>query len=76
MNDHPSVDVSLLLKTMIWVFGLIAWVFGITDRSIAALGDGYMSAVELLQILVAGLFFLGWISLKPNRNVDNGGVYE
>ena len=30
------------LKNGIWLFGISSWLFGITDRSIATLSDGYL----------------------------------
>lgn len=53
------------LKNGIWLFGISSWLFGITDRSIASLADGYLSALDLIQLFTAATFFVGWLFLKP-----------
>ncbi len=53
------------LKNGIWIFGVSSWLFGITDRSIATLSDGYLSALEIVQLFTASFFFIGWLLLKP-----------
>lgn len=52
-------------KNGIWLFGVSSWLFGITDRSIASLADGYLSALDLAQLFTAGTFFAAWLFLKP-----------
>lgn len=53
------------LKNGIWVLGVSSWLFGITDRSIATLSDGYLSALDIVQLFTASFFFLDWLLLKP-----------
>ena len=53
------------LKKGIWVLGTSSWVFGISDRSIASLADGYISAIDLIQLFTASFFFISWLFLKP-----------
>ncbi len=53
------------LKNGIWVLGVSSWLFGITDRSIATLSDGYLSALDIVQLFTASFFFMGWLLLKP-----------
>jgi hypothetical protein len=53
------------LKRGIWVLGTSSWVFGISDRSIASLADGYISAIDLIQLFTASFFFISWLFLKP-----------
>ena len=68
-----SVDVSLSvnnIKNGIWILGIPSWMFGITDRGIAAFADGYFSPIEILQLLTASLFFLSWLYLKPEVETD------
>lgn len=55
------------LKSGIWAFGIPSWLFGLTDRGVAALGDGYLSAVELFQLFAASVLFMSWICLKPEE---------
>lgn len=53
------------LKSGIWLFGISSWLFGLTDRSIASLSDGFLSAVDIAQLFTASFFFVGWLFLKP-----------
>lgn len=53
------------LKSGIWLVGISSWIFGITDRTIAALADGYLSAWDIIQLFTASFFFVGWLFLKP-----------
>ncbi|XHX80914.1 MAG: hypothetical protein RBJ76_13565 [Stenomitos frigidus ULC029] len=55
------------LQVGVWWVGVPGWVFGIIDRSIAGFGDGFLSAIELMQLFVAATFFLAWVALKPLR---------
>ncbi|MGA7935073.1 MAG: hypothetical protein WCA35_16115 [Kovacikia sp.] len=55
------------LKRGIWFFGVSSWLFGITDRTIASLADGYLSALDIIQLFTAAFFFIGWLFLKPNQ---------
>lgn len=53
------------LKRGIWILGTSSWVFGISDRSIASLADGYICAINLIQLCTASFFFVSWLFLKP-----------
>lgn len=59
------------LKNGVWLFGIPSWLFGITDRSIAAFADGYLSSAEIIQIFTASFFFLSWIYLKPQESWES-----
>ncbi|MFB2938860.1 hypothetical protein ACE1B6_26710 [Aerosakkonemataceae cyanobacterium BLCC-F154] len=60
------------LRNGIWLLGIPSWLFGITDRSMATLADGYLSAMDLMQLFTASFFFLSWLCLKPDRvEIDN-----
>ena len=66
-NQLPSelfVGVAKL-KNGIWLLGVASWLFGITDRSIASFSDGYLSAIEIMQLFTASFFFMSWLFLKP-----------
>lgn len=56
----------LNLKIGVWILGIASWLFGITDRSIATFSDGYLSAVDITQLLTASFFFASWLFLKPS----------
>lgn len=58
-------------KIGIWLVGIPSWIFGITDRTVDALSDGYLAVGEIFQLLTTSLFFLSWLYLKPDTTVNN-----
>ena len=69
MNKQKTPEAKTFignLKNGIWLFGVSSWLFGITDRSIASLSDGYLSALDLTQLFTAATFFVAWLFLKPS----------
>ncbi|MBE9214394.1 hypothetical protein IQ247_17255 [Plectonema cf. radiosum LEGE 06105] len=69
MNKQKSLKTKGLienLKNGVWLVGVSCWLFGITDRSIASLSDGYLSALDLVQLFTAVTFFIAWLFLKPS----------
>ena len=79
MENHQPSEVSnfvVNLKNGIWFLGIASWLFGITDRSIASLSDGHLSAVDILQLLTASFFFISWLLLKPTSTLDAAGVSD
>lgn len=71
-NQQPKElsDFVVALRQGIWSFGILAWLFGLTDRSIASLADGYLSALDIMQLFTAAVFFLGWLYLKPTPGLS------
>jgi hypothetical protein len=72
-----QVEIALIidqLKNGVWLFGIPSWLFGITDRSIAAFADGYLSAVEIFQLFTASFFFLSWLYLKPGESFNSNDL--
>ena len=68
MNNQQTSDATDFLETLkygIWLLGVLSWLFGITDRSIASFADGYLSALEIVQLFTALFFFASWLFLKP-----------
>ena len=63
--QKSTENFSQTLKKGIWIIGTSSWVFGISDRSIASLADGYISAIDLIQLCTASFFFVSWLFLKP-----------
>jgi len=64
------------LKNDIWLLVVASWLFGITDRSIASFSDGYLSAVEIMQLFTASFFFVGWLFLKPATSFSTEGIND
>jgi len=68
MNNKQRSQITVFvanIKNGIWLFGVPSWIFGIIDRSLAALSDGYLSAVDITQLFTASFFFISWLFLKP-----------
>lgn len=68
--EHSPVKISAFianLRNSIWLLGIPSWLFGITDRSMATLADGYLSAIDLMQLFTASFFFFSWLWLKPEQ---------
>jgi hypothetical protein len=72
-NAKATEFSSLLanLRSGIWLFGIPAWLFAIVDRSFSALSDRCFSAVEILHLSMASLFFVSWLYLKPEQHLEN-----
>ncbi|MGF1935365.1 MAG: hypothetical protein RM347_013370 [Nostoc sp. ChiQUE02] len=71
------VEIALLIdqiKSSIWLFGIPSWLFGITDRSIAAFSDGYLSLIEIFQLFTASFFFVSWLYLKPDESFNSNDL--
>lgn len=62
------MDISLVIKRRAWLFGSIAWMIGIAERTFAALADGKLLFEEGIQLIVITLFMLAWFNLKPLSN--------
>jgi len=76
-KENKSLEVSLFLaklKNSIWLFGIPSCLLGITDRSIASFSDGYLSAVDIVQLFTASFLFISWLYLKPEESFNRGGV--
>lgn len=72
--SNSPLEVALLItriRNSLWVFGIPSWLFGIADRSIAACADGYLSPIEIFQLVTASLFFLSWLVLKPELGTED-----
>ncbi|BAY22580.1 hypothetical protein NIES2100_23430 [Calothrix sp. NIES-2100] len=79
-SGTPSLEIELALfilklKNGIWLAGIPSWLFGITDRSLAAFADGYISALEVFQLFTASFFFLSWLYLRPENELNNTQAY-
>lgn len=66
MNKQKNIEnFPRTLKRGIWILGTSSWLFGISDRSISSLADGYLSAIDLIQLSTASFFFVSWLFFKP-----------
>jgi hypothetical protein len=71
-RQNPDfVRFSETLKQGIWFLGVACWLFGITDRSLASFADGYLSAIEIMQLFTATFFFACWLLLKPYTTMSS-----
>ena len=73
MKNNPPAQLATFvgnLRNGVWLIGIPSWLFGVTDRTIAAFADGYISAIELAQLFTAAFFLVGWISLKPEESFN------
>ena len=69
-NEQQVIEQSIFLgklRNAIWLLGVSSWLFGITDRSIASFSDGYLSALDIVQLFTASFFFVSWLFLKTSR---------
>lgn len=76
-NIANIVEIALFIdqiKSSIWLFGIPSWLFGITDRSIAAFADGYLSPIEIFQLFTASFFFVSWLYLKPEESFNSNDL--
>jgi len=76
MESDRSIQTALYFnkfKSSIWALGIPSWVFGITDRGVAAFADGYLSAIEIAHLFTASFFFISWLFLKPEKEFDADG---
>lgn len=64
------------LRNTIWIIGIFSWIFGIGDRSIAGFADGYLNGIEFGNLLIAVLFFLGWLYMKPEPTFESRPIAE
>lgn len=71
-NDTREISQFVYnLRNGIWFFGIPSWLFGVTDRTLASFADGYLSTLEIVQIFTASFFFLSWIYLKPELELNS-----
>jgi hypothetical protein len=74
LNHTKTTEFSQLLANFrngIWLLGIPSWLFAIVDRSFSALTDSCFSAVEILHLSMASLFFVSWLYLKPEEALQS-----
>jgi hypothetical protein len=74
MKNQQSSEATMFLDSLrngIWLVGISSWLFGITDRSIASFADGYLSALDIVQLFTASFFFVSWLFLKPASKISS-----
>lgn len=64
------------LRNGVWIFGIHSWLFGVTDRGLAIVADGLISASEVLQLCTAFFLFISWLTLKPESLLNQPGDAE
>lgn len=76
-NNSNTLELPVFIgriKNSIWLFGIPSWLFGVTDRGIAAFADGYVSVIELIHLITASFFFISWLYLKPEVSWNSDEV--
>ncbi len=76
-NHKSSLNLPIFIdqiKNSIWLVGIPSWLFGVTDRGIAAFTDGYVSPTEFIHLFTASFFFLSWLYLKPETSWDSDEI--
>lgn len=68
---------SINLKNGIWLLGVSSWGVGIFSRTVLALTDSYLTAIELSQVLLSLLLFFSWLCFKPgNSEINTSSDYS
>ncbi len=70
MKVSRSEEISVFianLRNSIWVLGIPSFLFGMTDRGVAALSDGYVSFAELFHVFATSFLLISWLYLKPEK---------
>ena len=49
----------------IWWAGVVAWVFGLCERLLAARQDSSLDGLDLVLLFTAALLFVAWLFLRP-----------
>ncbi len=70
-HQQSKTDLMAKLRQSVWWIGIPAWLFSLTDRSIAALSDGHLVWTEGLTIVAISFLFLSWLSMRPQQTADS-----
>jgi hypothetical protein len=65
---------EIMLKSGIWFLGVLFWLFGLSDRGIAAVADGYLTVTEVSHFLVASFLFVSWLYMKPEELASDSNL--
>lgn len=60
------MDEIRLMRAGIWVTGVGAWIYGLSDRTVAAILDGMVTGLEVGQLTIAALIAVMWCFLRPD----------
>lgn len=55
------------IRSVLWLFFVLGFTFGICDRSFAAIQDGVLDAIDLVQLFTASFFAVCSAFLKPSN---------
>jgi hypothetical protein len=70
-SKYKGEQVTLFINQLrhgVWLLGVAAWLFAITERAMTVYTSAYTSNLELLQALITLFFFLAWLYLRPETN--------
>lgn len=77
VGSEPSPErilCKVMLRSGIWFLGVLFWLFGVTDRGIAAFADGYLTVTEVSHFLVASFLFVSWLYMKPEELASDSNL--
>jgi hypothetical protein len=60
-----------IARSGIWAVGIPSCVFGIGERTMVALADGYISILEITQLFTTFFLFVSWLYLKPEAKLHS-----
>ncbi len=72
MNKQGLTETNRLAnfaKSRVWFFGIAIFLAGAIERIITFFSDRVLSVMDIIQLLAIVVFFLAWLSLKPEPNV-------
>jgi hypothetical protein len=65
-----------VIRWVVWIGGVCAFIFGLCDRTFAATIDHVISALDIVLLGTASVVAFGWIYLIPASSARIIGVYE
>ena len=69
-------DDAGIIRWIVWIGGVCAFIFGLCDRTLAAAIDHVISALDIALLGTASIVAFGWVYLIPVSSSRIIGVYE
>jgi hypothetical protein len=67
-SPQKQQDLTAQLRQAVWWLGIPAWLFGLADRTVAALANGQLAWDESLTLAAIAFLFLSWLSMRPQTS--------